>query len=245
MKKFMFLLVAAVIACSITPALAGPPYNVDDPATAPKGETTLYTSYQSSELPKKESYTFPDLTAVYGVTDSLQLKLDASFLSRRSGKKVEAGLGDTVINAKWRFFNETKILPQWSIAFQSKLPTADASRGLGTGDTDYKLNITVAKHFGRLKLAANAGQNFMGEATSRDNAFAGVLAEYQVTQKLAIGTQLYGNASPAHKARPELAWGMAAKYRYAPDHILLLSVGRSERGYSNLNVYAGLQVNFK
>ena len=245
MKKYIFLLIAIDIVCAVVPALAAPPYSVDDPVTVPKGETALFTSLQSSEVRGKETYMAPDFTALYGISDSLQFRLETGYLIKRTGKKVESGLEDTQVQLKWRCLNETKTSPQWSVAFQSKLPSADASRGLGTGDADYKFTVTVAKNYGRLKLAANAGQNFMGDAKSRDYAFAGVLGQYQLTQKLNVGLQLYGNASPAHKKPDELAFGVGMKYRYAPDHILLFSVGRSERGYSNLSCYAGLQLNFK
>jgi hypothetical protein len=245
MKKFGSLLIATGIVCCVTPALAIPPYSVDDPVTAMKGQILTFTSLQSSEVPGKETYMAPDFTACYGITDSLQFKLESGYLIKRFGKKVESGLEDTLTSLKWRFLNETKKLPQFGVSFQTKLPTADASRGLGTGDADYRLTFMAAKNFGRFKLAANAGQNFMGAATSRDNAFYGIVGKYQLTEKVQVGVQWYGNASSQVGKREEMAWGVGSTYRYAPDHALLFSLGRSERGYSNLNAYAGLQVNFK
>lgn len=245
MNRRLTMMLTVGVAFCLSPAMAGPPYNVDDPATNAKGEVRLTTAFTSSESKGKETYSFPNFTTLYGITDNLQLKIQLGGKTMRSAKKVESGLDDSIINLKWRFLNETKNVPQIALSVQSKLPTADFSRGLGTGRTDYKLGGTIAKSFGRFKLAANVGQNIMGDVKSRDNGYYGLLGTYLLTPKLTVGAQWYGNASSAAKKREEMAWGLGMRYNYAPGRALLCALGRSERGYSNLNSYVGIQMSFK
>lgn len=139
---------------------------------------------------------------------------------------------------------ETKKRPQLALGYQMKFPTGDVNRGLGSGTLDNALWLSGAKSFGRWVSFANIGYNFLGGGSGRNNLFLGTGLTYQLTEKLIVGAQVYGNSSSASGARDELAWGAGLTYNFAPDRTFLLSLGRSEHGFSDLNVYAGFSFTF-
>ncbi len=132
-----------------------------------------------------------------------------------------------------------------ALGFKLKTPTADKVRGLGTGVNDESMWLTMGKSFNRFGVYGNVGYNALGAHGALDNAFYGIVTTYQLTEHLVVGAQFYGNGPKAVKTTDELAWGVGATYNYAPDHAVYLSLGKSERGYSNLNVCAGWSLTFK
>ncbi len=227
------------------PAYAGPPFNVDDPATVERHRVNLITSYTSSQNFAGEMQTCPTCLIAYGYTDRIELDIGAGGTSlRNSGSSRIYGFGDTTGVIKWRFQEETKRRPQLAIGYQIKIPTADVHRGLGSGAVDHCMWISAAKSYGRWSPFANIGYNFLGGHDGTNNMFCGCGITYQVTEKLIAGAQVYGNSANAPGVRDELAWGAGLTYNYMPDKSFLLSLGRSEHGYSDLNVYAGFSITF-
>ena len=164
---------------------------------------------------------------------------------RTSGVGRKTGFGDLTPAIKWRFKDETKSSPQFALGYQVKLPTASVSQGLGTGRTDHIVWLSSAKSFKRLQAFSNVGYNFLGHDGSKNNLFYGLGMSYQATETLIVGAQLFGNTANAQGGTDELAWGLGATYNYAPDQSFLFQIGRSMKGFSDLNLYAGLNFNFK
>jgi hypothetical protein len=67
------------------------------------------------------------------------------------------------------------------------------------------------------------------------------VATYQAAEWLVVGLQGYGNTPAAPGAKSELAYGVGAEATVATDRVLLLQVGRSTQGFSDLNLYVGMQ----
>jgi hypothetical protein len=246
MKQARFFLLATALVCLASPVFAGPPYNVDDPGTLEPGRYNFTAAFISSQSSGKETQSFPNLTLKYGLKDATQISLGFGGISKRTAAAGrETGFADTTLGIKWRFKNETKTDPQWALGYQIKMPTANKSMGLGTGNFDHRLWLTFGKSFQRLKFFGNVGYNFLGDAKGTNNIYYGLATTFQATEHLIVGAQVYGNAPNARGKNDELAWGVGLRYNYAPDRALMLQVGRSERGFSDLNVYAGVSINFK
>lgn len=241
-------IIAAVLlfAGSASCVSAGPPFMVDDPATVEHNRFNLIAVYMSSQVNGSETQAFPSMTLAYGLRDNIELGVGFGYLSSRSsGAPRVNGWQDTTLYAKWRFHEETRHTPQFALGYQIKFPTADPNKGLGTGSTDHTLWLSSAKTWNRYQLFANVGHNFLGNGTlGTNNWFYGVGLTYQATETLIVGGQLYGNALNAPGGSEELAWGFGLTYNYSPNKALLLQIGRSERGNSDLNVYAGISLTF-
>ena len=234
-----------VFGVAATPVVAGPPYDVADPETPEKHRIELNIGYLSSQARGAETQEFPSFDFNYGYLNNLQLTLGVTGVSmRRSGIGRAAGLGDILPEIKWRFQEETKFRPQLALDYALKIPTASRSRGLGTGYVDHALLLIGQKSFGRATLFGNVGCNIVGDKDSRNSLLYGVVYTYQLAQRLSVGVEAYGNTSAAAGERAEFAGGVGLTYNFAPDRALLLKAGRSVQGFSSLNVYAGVQLNF-
>ncbi|MGI4788176.1 MAG: transporter [Janthinobacterium lividum] len=232
--------------CSLTvPALAGTPFNVDDPGTAEPHHVQLDLAAITGQVRGSESDVLPSVSFGYGATDTVELDLGLSAGSiRNSGSDRVSGLGDTTAGVKWRFQEETASRPQLAVSGQIKFPTASRSRGLGSGRYDYTPGLSLGKSFGKYAFCAGAGYNFVGDPDAKNNTYYGVCLTYQTTEKTTVGAQIYGNTAAASGQRDELAYGIGATCNYQPNQSLQVMVGRSMHGFSDLNVYAGLEFDF-
>ena len=232
----------------LTGCLAAPSqaqYNVVDPGTSERHRFDLNVAYISSQNKYGEQQTLPGALLTYGYSSKLGIGVGFGLNSiRPSGSPRIGGFGDITPGFKWRFQEETKKRPQIALGYQLKIPTADAGRGLGSGTLDNTILLTGAKSFGRWVAFSNVGYNFLGGRDGRNNVFLGAGVTYQLTETLVVGAQVYGNSASAPGAKDELAWGAGLRYNFAPDRSFKLMLGKSDRGYSDLNVYAGLAFTF-
>lgn len=246
MKLFRSTVLGLFLGCLALPSLADAPFTVDSPSLLEAHRQFILVNYKSSSGGGKETELVPGLTYKYGLNRNFEFKFDTNISTvHKAGKVREAGLGDTSLQLKWRFLDESKTRPGIALGYKLKLPTADADRGLGSGVTDNFVWLTIGKSFGRYRLYGNVGYNTLGASGAKDNAYYGMVLNYKVTEKLNVGAEFYGNGAKANNAKDELAWSVGATYRYAPDHTFYLGVGKSEHGFSNLNVYAGVGFTFK
>lgn len=246
MKRYYRIALSLLLCLAASPVLAGPPYNVADPSTLEVKHYSILAVYQSSQVAGSETYALPSLTLSYGLTNSVELDLGMGLAAARSRPTPTAfGLGDTTVGFKWRFQEETRRRPQFAFGYTLKLPTADPRRGLGSGAADHSLFFTAAKSYKRWMTFANLGFVAPGSSLNKNNVFYGLGVTYQATERLILGAQVYGNSPAAPGARDELAWGVGATYNTSPDTALMLQVGRSEHGFSDLNITAGFGFTWK
>ena len=80
-----------------------------------------------------------------------------------------------------------------------KIPTAKASENLGTGSTDFQLELELSKRFGRVSPFVAVGHRFIGNADSlglESFFFTAVGASVRVHPRLSLGLDYeWGQAS--------------------------------------------------
>jgi hypothetical protein len=233
--------IAAVACLCASPATATVPYTVDDPETPEFRHYEVNLSVSSGQVRGSETQE-PYLEINYGYKSNVELTLGGSLDSvRNSGTDRVFGLGDTHLEAAWRFQEEGRHTLPLTLHYGLKIPTAGTSQGIGTGRMDHALELITGKSLGRYTLFADGGYNRLAGAGQKDNAFYGTAVTYQATEKLVVGLEGYGNTPDAPNVTHELAWDVAATYDVTPDRTVLMSVGRSAEGFSNLNVVIGFQ----
>ena len=89
------------------------------------------------------------------------------FLSDDNGGQSN-GLGDIVLRGGRALIPEGSTGVSLHGALALKLPTADETRGLGTGETDYGAFLTLHKRFDTLKLSLMAGYLKIGDPPALD-----------------------------------------------------------------------------
>ena len=90
------------------------------------------------------------VTARVGLTDWLEARFGTDgFVTQTDGVARQTGIGNTQFGAKLRLWADPGGVPVLSILPTINLPTADAAKGLGSGDRDYLLGVLTGADVGR------------------------------------------------------------------------------------------------
>jgi hypothetical protein len=109
MKRRVLALCLAGLACFPKQILAqgGPPFRSDDPDTPGNKRWEINTILVGERNPTAGSYEVPNIDINYGVGSRIQLKYEVPLAiqeTRGSSGNVAAGLGNSLLGVKWRFY---------------------------------------------------------------------------------------------------------------------------------------------
>jgi hypothetical protein len=185
------------------------PFYTDDTGVTDKGKFhfEFFNEYDSLQLQH------PNLTQNtanaklnYGLPHNLEIDVDSPYLAiyRTAGSQPSRGVGDTNLGVKASFRKESpdSHLPSLAASFYVELPTGDASQQLGSGLSDYWLNLIAQKSLSpKTRLTANLGYLFAGNTSTgalgtqntRGHVFpAGLSLLHDFSPSLTLGAELYG-----------------------------------------------------
>lgn len=82
-----------------------------------------------------------------------------------SSTTTDSGVGDLILRGRYYVFEEGDLAPLVALTGRIKIPTADADRGLGTGEFDEGIGVELTKTLGGRWLAyLDGGYNVIGDA---------------------------------------------------------------------------------
>ncbi len=87
------------------------------------------------------------------------------------------GLGDTMVTFKYQLPNMFSNGPYLDLVLQTKLPTADENRELGTGKVDYSARLDILQPAGRATWFGSLGYRVRGETDQFPGAKNGLYGE--------------------------------------------------------------------
>jgi hypothetical protein len=64
-------------------------------------------------------------------------------------RQKENGLADTELKVKYRLIDEKDWMPSFAVTSKLKIPTASESKGLGSGKTDFGINLIFTKNLSK------------------------------------------------------------------------------------------------
>ncbi|MGB9154491.1 MAG: hypothetical protein WCD70_15555 [Alphaproteobacteria bacterium] len=129
---------------------AGPPFVTDDPETVDYQHVELDFYTQGMRTDHAMMGTVAGLDANYGLYPDVQLTMITPFaFNAFNGQSANYGYGDTQFSVKYRFIHEEddEWWPQVAIFPQVNVPTGNASRALGTGQTAEFFPVYLQKDF--------------------------------------------------------------------------------------------------
>jgi Putative MetA-pathway of phenol degradation len=85
-----------------------------------------------------------------------------SFLSQTGLSGTHQGLGDNWIGTQIRVYRQTRQVPTLAFGYATKIPSASAGDGLGTGQVDHAFTFLASKDIGRFHLDFNLTQFLVG-----------------------------------------------------------------------------------
>jgi hypothetical protein len=184
------------------------PFYTDDAAVTKCGEWHLesFNEYDALQLQyPNERQNTANFKANYGLPHKLEFDVDFPIISiyRTAGNQPSKGVGDTNLGIKAILRTETPTarLPAFAASFYVEFPTGDPSQQLGSGLTDYWLNLIAQKSLSpKTRITGNFGYLFAGNTstgalgtTTRGHVFpSGFSMQHDFRPSLTLGAELYG-----------------------------------------------------
>jgi hypothetical protein len=206
----------------------GPPMLTDDPGTPGDGHWEINVAYIPEESRDgSRSANGPLLDMNYGVGDRVQLKYQVPWLiAADPGRPSQAGLGDSQVGVKWRFYDdpaaELAISTYPQLTFNN--PTSSVQRGLVESDTALLLPFEFQGKLGPLDWNAEVGREF--HARSEDLWIYGLALGREVNSRLELAVELHGTGRFARN-EDQLIANLGARIKLTEHETLLVSAGRS------------------
>jgi Putative MetA-pathway of phenol degradation len=207
--RFSLLLLLYSV-CATTPLRAQLPFYTDDPAVTERGKWHFeffneFDLLQNAQYPNLRQNT-ANYKLNYGLPWNFEFDVDAPYLAiiRSLQTPGSTGAGDLNLGIKWNFHKESKgsRLPALGASLYIEFPTGDATQQLGSGLTDYWLNLIAQKSLSdKTRININSGYLFAGNTstgvigieTTRGHVYTGgVSLLHDFTGRLTLGGEIYG-----------------------------------------------------
>jgi Putative MetA-pathway of phenol degradation len=221
---------------------AGPPFVTDDPEPPPPGGWEINIPYIVERASGTTEMDAPLFDLNYGLPD-IQLKLEIPIkIVREDGRGTAAGAGDLLIGVKWRFLNDEHSQFQLGTYPQVLAPTGDRARGLGQGQPAYLLPLLAQKSWGKWTVYGEVAYWWQTAPETRDYIYAGAVLEREITDRLTLGVEFFGNSPKERGASSDFAFNVGGTWKLSTHLNLLFAGGRDIVGDTHAMAYVGLQV---
>jgi hypothetical protein len=239
-------LVSFLVVLSATMALAGPPFQTDDPDPVPFGHFEAYLFELSDGTSAGGTgLELPAFEMNWGAAPNVQLHIVVPMLTSfaPAGGPVNFGISDTELGVKYRFVKETASRPEIGVFPFVELPTGNAARGLGVGATWYRLPLWLQKSWGPWTSYGGGGEVIAHASGYQNYPFAGWLLQRQISKKLTFGAEVFGHggegaASTAPRSSTMADFG--GYYSLSRGFQLLFCAGHSFAGEGETYTYFAL-----
>lgn len=237
------IIAAAIVgAWALAPgARAGPPFLTDDPDPVDLGHWEFYVFGQGEQTASANFVSGPAFEFNYGVAPNTQLHLVTPVASISTpGAGWTSGYGDTELGVKYRFLEETNVLPEVATFPMAELATGDAGRGLGNGRTWYRLPIWLQKTWGPWTIDAGGGAQLNTAPGERNQGFAGLLVQRDFGKYLTLGGEVFQQPADGTFGRATALANLGGYLKFTENFNLLFSAGRSMAQQRYVVWYLGL-----
>ncbi len=223
------LLVFASLLLAPVGALAGPPFETDDPFSLPihTGESYLFAA-GTHAVDGTAWDAGPGIEANYSLIPNtfFHLVIPLSF-NRPNGEPSAYGLGDTELGFKWLFLKQSGNRPSVATFPFLELPTGDESRGLGSGKVQAYLPLWLGKESGPWTTYGGAGYWINPGAGNRNWWFSGILVQRQLSDRLYMGAEVFHQTADVVGGTSSTGASVGGGLTIAGPYQALFSVGRN------------------
>ena len=237
-RWFGVLLIAAF---SPQAGISGPPFKTDDPQPVEFHHWEFYLASQQEFAQHGTSATLPHIEVNFGAFQNVQLHIVAPMGYVRAGDGEAYGYSDTEAGVKYRFLEESDNSPQIGIFPLIEIPTGDAAKQLGAGSLQAYLPVWVQKSWGKLTTYGGTGFWYNPGAENRNWLFAGWEAQYDFSETVTVGGELYYHTADTRDGRSGAGFDLGGYINLSESDHILLSLGRSFRGDIAVTGYLGFQ----
>jgi hypothetical protein len=238
------LMAAATLALAGSGAVAGPPYNTDDPATTDTGHWEIY-AFAAGTGSNGSFDGNAGLDLSYGIAPDVQLTTTLPIDFARNAGGTHAGAGDVEIGVKYRFFHREEAGIAVAVFPRVFVPTA--SRRFGSGRVAVLLPVWAQKDFGPWSLFGGGGYTINPGRGNRNFWQTGLALTRTLTPRLSLGAEITHQDADVIGGRAKTALGFGGIYRLGGPFSILVSGGplfEHHRAGAQLQIYTGIGVNF-
>jgi cobalt/nickel transport protein len=193
-KLILSLFFSSLISFSATTADAARPLTTDDAWTVEKSAFQLEAGFDALRRDNHDREYSPSLTLSYGLSERMDLGIGSGYVfSHPKEGERENGIADTEIKLKYRWMDEKDWMPAFAVSGILKIPTASESKGFGSGQTDFGINVMVTKNLSkRWVVHLNIGYTFIGEDHVNNELNYSVAVQFMLTEKWALVGEVVG-----------------------------------------------------
>jgi hypothetical protein len=224
---FATLTAGLTVMCAL-PALAGPPYQSDDPEPTDYRHYEIYT-FNKGVRSKGDLSGASGIDFNYGAAPDLQLTatLPAGFDFPSDGMAA-SGLSNIELAAKYRFLHQDSF--GFDVALFPRVFLPSGSRSVGDSQASLLLPIWVQKDWGRWSAFGGGGCQISTAGRSHDFCIYGGTLTRQVSSKLQLGVEIFHQTADRAGNLATTSLGIGTKYDLN-DNIHLL--GYAAKGIQN------------
>jgi Putative MetA-pathway of phenol degradation len=196
-KSVRMLVATAVLVVAGSSAWAAHPLITDDPETQGTGKFQLevngeWATDKENSVVGTTRETGTQAAAIFsaGVRENIDLVLTTPYqwveVRDPAGRAREDGVGDTVFEIKWRFFERSG----WSFGLKPGviIPTGNDEKGLGAGKVGYSASLISQSEHEPWEFLVNLGyvrnENRLDER--QDLWHASLAVEYEIVERLEL-----------------------------------------------------------
>jgi hypothetical protein len=229
----------AIVCLTAAPALAGPPFVTDDPVPTDYGHFEIYAFSQGNANAGRNSGTALGLEVNYGLLPDVQISASLPVGFSASGRgRVRYGITAAEFGVKYRFVEEDESGWRPQISFYPSVDTAIGSpRGMDDNATHEFLPLWMQKSFGKWTAFGGGGYTFNPGHDSVGSWFGGAALTRQMSDRLALGVELYKETAEARCEKGIDGINLGATFDFSDKFHLVGSAGlnghnlSSGRGY--------------
>lgn len=236
----------AALACIVVHAQGGPPMITDDPGTPGDGHWEINVATLATRSVDGDSYQLPLIDLNYGWGDRIQLKYEVPWVLERDAGNSIAGLGNSLLGIKWRFYDAGP--SGWQVSTypqaQFNYPTSGSPRrGLAVGGTTYLLPAEFERSYENFDVNFEFGR-WIRPAPLADSWVVGAVIGHEVLKGFEVIAEVHNEMAAG--SRRETIVNFGSRWDFSDRYTLLISAGRDVQntlGPTNtLITYLGLQM---
>lgn len=218
------------------PAMAGPPYQSDDPEPTDYGHYEIYT-FNKGVRSKGDLSGASGIDFNYGAAPNLQLTatLPVGFDFPSNGPTA-LGLSNVELAAKYRFLNQDTF--GFDVAVFPRVFLPSGSQSVGDSQASFLLPIWVQKDWGKWSVFGGGGCQFSAAGRSRDFCIYGGTLTRQVLPELQLGVEVFHQTADHAGNLATTSLGIGAKYDLNYNIHLLGYVGKGIQNARTTNQYS-------
>jgi hypothetical protein len=237
---------AMVVALAPDEVIAGPPYVTDDPEPTEKGHWEVFGFLNGSHV-TGETAGQTGLDINYGAAKDLQLTLVVP-VGYEDAAQTRAGMGVVEVAAKYKVLHQRdgSVTPDVSLFPRLLLPMA--GKGFGSSRVNVLLPVWMAKDAGDWSVFGGGGYQINPGAENRNFWTGGVAVERAVTDRWALGVEVYGHTKDASDGLSYTGVNVGVRRVLTEHWSFLASAGpglRHARQEGAYNFYVSLKADYR